>query len=439
MKISVIGTGYVGLVTGVALSDIGHHVTCIDIDPAKVAKLRSGKPTIYEPGLEELMVKNIEQGRLFFTSEHEEGLKGSEVIYIAVGTPQREDGSANLNYVEQAAIDIATHMTNDVIVVTKSTVPVGTNFHIKEILHQHKQHDIKISIASNPEFLREGSAIKDTFEGDRIIIGTEDPQTADIIEAINAPFNVSVQKTDVLSAEMIKYSSNAFLATKISFINEIANICEKTGANVEEVAKGMGFDKRIGKQFLRAGIGYGGSCFPKDTNALVQIAGNHHYDFDLLKAVINVNNDQQRLLIDKIIDRFGSIEGKQVAVIGLAFKPNTDDIRESPALVIIPELVNLGSNVIAYDPIAIENTKKELTVDIEYTDHLDTALQNADFTVIITDWPEIKHINLKRFEDLMKQPIVFDGRNCYNLDQVKNTTLEYYSIGRPNHIPELIG
>ncbi|MDD9148220.1 UDP-glucose/GDP-mannose dehydrogenase family protein [Sporolactobacillus sp. CQH2019] len=437
MKIAVIGTGYVGLVTGVALSEIGHTVICIDVDPEKVEKLSQGIPTIYEPGLKELIQKNINNGRLFFTSEHRRGLEGADVVYIAVGTPQRRDGSANLSYVEQAAVDIAANITRNVIVVIKSTVPVGTNFHIKELINRNTVNGVHVRIASNPEFLREGSAVHDTFHGDRIVIGTEDGETADILAEINKPFDMPILKTDISSAEMIKYSSNAFLATKISFINEIANLCESLGANVEEVARGMGFDHRIGPDFLKAGIGYGGSCFPKDTNALVQLAGNADHEFNLLKSVIEVNNNQQLLLIDKILSRFGSVRGKRAAVLGLAFKPNTDDLRESPALVMIPKLVKLGADVIAYDPIAVSNAKKQFSVEIEYTEELNEALQDADFAVIITDWADVKNIDLSAFAAAMRTPVVFDGRNCYSLDRVRKSEVEYYSIGRPSHTPEL--
>jgi nucleotide sugar dehydrogenase len=439
LRLAVIGTGYVGLVTGVALSEIGHTVTCIDIDPEKVKTLNQGNPTIYEPGLEGLMQKNMAAHRLSFTSVHKEGLDGADVVYIAVGTPKRADGSANLDYVEQAAKDIAENITKNLIVVIKSTVPVGTNFHIKDFINAHTHNGIKVTIASNPEFLREGSAVKDTFHGDRIVIGAEDEETANILAEINKPFDMPMVKTDISSAEMIKYASNAFLATKISFINEIANICDTLGANVENVAKGMGFDHRIGPDFLKAGIGYGGSCFPKDTNALVQLAGNHHHEFNLLKSVIEVNNKQQVILQDKILARFnGSLSGKRVAVLGLAFKPFTDDLRESPALVMIPELVKAGANVIAYDPIAMENARKQIKENIDYTINLEVALQSSDCALILTDWSDVKELDLQRYKDLLKQPVVFDGRNCYSLTDVKEAGIEYYSIGRPDQIPELI-
>ncbi|RYL93938.1 UDP-glucose/GDP-mannose dehydrogenase family protein [Sporolactobacillus sp. THM19-2] len=439
MKIAVIGTGYVGLVTGVALSEIGHTVTCIDVDPEKVKTLSQGTPTIYEPGLEELMKKNMAAQRLSFTSIHKEGLDGADVVYIAVGTPKRTDGSANLDYVEQAAKDIAENITEDTIVVIKSTVPVGTNFHIKKVINAHTHNGVQVKIASNPEFLREGSAVKDTFHGDRIVIGAEDPETADVLAEVNKPFDMPILKTDISSAEMIKYASNAFLATKISFINEIANICDTLGANVENVARGMGYDHRIGPDFLKAGIGYGGSCFPKDTNALVQLAGNHHHEFNLLKSVIEVNNKQQVILLDKILDRFGgNLRGKRVAVLGLAFKPFTDDLRESPALVMIPELVKADANVIAYDPIAVENARKQIKENIDYTINLEAALRGSDFALILTDWPDVKEIDLEKYKQLLREPVVFDGRNCYPLDAVKQAHLEYYSIGRPNQTSELI-
>ncbi|RYM02755.1 UDP-glucose/GDP-mannose dehydrogenase family protein [Sporolactobacillus sp. THM7-7] len=439
MRIAVIGTGYVGLVTGVSLSEIGHNVSCIDIDPEKVQKLNQGIPTIYEPGLKELMQKNMRARRLSFTSDHKEGLDQADIVYIAVGTPQRDDGSANLDYVEQAARDIAANMTHDLIVVIKSTVPIGTNRHIKNLINRYARQGFQVRVASNPEFLREGSAVRDTFHGDRIIIGAEDTETAAILNDVNTPFDIPILKTDLSSAEMIKYASNAFLATKISFVNEIANICEIMGANVDEVAKGMGFDHRIGPEFLKAGIGYGGSCFPKDTNALVQLAGNHHYEFHLLKSVIEVNNNQQVLLIGKMLARFGSLNGKRVAVLGLAFKPHTDDLRESPALAMIPKLHALGAEIVAYDPIAVSNAKRQIKEEIQFTEELTVALRDADCAVIITDWPDVKNMNLSMYHALMKSPIVFDGRNCYALADVKRQILEYYSIGRPNQTPELIG
>jgi UDPglucose 6-dehydrogenase len=432
MKVSVVGTGYVGLVTGVCLAEINHNVTCIDTDVDKVEKMKQGLSPIYEPGLEDLMKKNINRGTLKFTDNHVEGFSRAEIIIIAVGTPQLPDGSANLQYVEEVARLIGEHVTQDVIVVTKSTVPVGTNDFIKKTILKNLKNEVQIKIASNPEFLREGSAIHDTFNGDRIVIGTEDIETANILEEMYKPFGLPVFKTDIYSSEMIKYASNAFLATKISFINEIANICEKLGANVEDVANGMGMDNRIGRAFLNAGIGYGGSCFPKDTNALVQIADGVQHDFHLLKSVIEVNNNQQRLLIQKIKDRFGDLEGKTAALLGLAFKPNTDDMREAASIVLAHELVKLGVNIKAYDPIAIDNAKKHLPPQVNYTSTTLEALDGADFAIIVTEWEEFKNLDLTRLKELLKDPILFDGRNCFDLHQVKAAKIEYHSVGRPS-------
>jgi UDPglucose 6-dehydrogenase len=332
------------------------------------------------------------------------------------------------------AQSIAVNITQDVIVVTKSTVPVGTNEWIKKIIYDHKNENIFVDVVSNPEFLREGSAVYDTFNGDRIVIGADNEKAALVIEEINKPFGIPIFKTDIRSAEMIKYASNAFFATKISFINEIANICEKLGANVEDVAYGMGLDTRIGLQFLEAGIGYGGSCFPKDTHALVQIAGNIEHKFDLLEAVINVNNKQQAKLVDKARERFNSLKDKKIAILGLAFKPNTDDMREAASIIIVDQLVKEGASVIAYDPIAMDNAKRIIGNKIDYADSVETAPQDTDIAFIVTEWEEFKKLPLSTFEKLMKTPIVFDGRNCYALEEVEKFDLEYYSVGRPSVI-----
>lgn len=432
MKIAVVGTGYVGLVTGTCLSEIGHNVTCIDIDQNKVNKMRDGISPIYEPGLDELMKKNIKENRLFFTTNHKEGFSLADVIYIAVGTPEKEDGSANLSFVEQVAKDIATCITKDVIVVTKSTVPVGTNNWIKSVIINNLVNNVKVEVVSNPEFLREGSAIYDSFNGDRIVIGAENEETAMVIEEINKPFGIPVFKTDIRSAEMIKYAANAFLATKISFINEISNICEKVGANVEDVANGMGQDNRIGSQFLNAGIGYGGSCFPKDTKALVQIAGNVDYEFELLKGVIHVNQKQQEILLSKLDDRFESLKDKKVAVLGLSFKPNTDDMREAASIVITKKLIEEGANVVAYDPVAMENAKRILDPKVKYATNLIQAIEDADVALILTEWNEFKSLDIETYVKYMKLPVIFDGRNCYDPKQVENYHIEYYSMGRPS-------
>jgi UDPglucose 6-dehydrogenase len=431
MNITIIGTGYVGLVTGVCLSEIGHHVTCVDIDKSKIEMLKKEISPIYEPGLEKLLGKNIEQGRLQFTDNHEEGFEGAEVIYITVGTPSKEDGMADLSHVEDVAKRLAKYIKQHVVIVIKSTVPVGTNHYIKALITKNTEQNVSFDIVSNPEFLREGSAVYDTFHGDRIVIGAESEKAASILEEINKPFGIPIYTTDIRSAEMIKYASNAFLATKISFINEVANLCEKLGANVEDVAKGMGQDKRIGSQFLNAGIGYGGFCFPKDTNALVQIAGNVEHDFELLKSVIKVNNQQQLLLVKKAKERFGSLSGKRVAILGLAYKPNTDDMREAASIVISNELVKEGATVVAYDPVAMENATSSLREEVLYADTIEDALIDADCAFILTEWDEIKELNLAEVSNLMKQPVIFDGRNCFSLEEAKENNVEYHSIGRP--------
>ncbi|MFP7171604.1 UDP-glucose dehydrogenase family protein [Terribacillus halophilus] len=435
-KIAIVGTGYVGLVTGVALSDIGHDVTCVDIDEAKVAKMNQGLSPIYEPGLAELMTKNIEKGNLHFTTDHSVAFKDADAIYIAVGTPERADGSANLDFVQQVAKDIAANVSDKgAVVVTKSTVPVGTNKLVKHWITEALDRDVQIEVVSNPEFLREGSAVYDTYHGDRIVIGAESPAAADLIEEINKPFGVPVFRTDIESAEMIKYASNAFLAAKISFINEIGTICGKLGANIEDVAKGMGMDKRIGDKFLNAGIGYGGSCFPKDTKALVQIAGDVNHKFDLLESVINVNNQQQQIPVDiaQMVVR-GGLEGKKVAMLGLAFKPNTDDMRESASIVLARKLTELGANISAFDPIAMENAKRLLPETVHYAASTEEALKDADVAIIVTEWDEFKDLPLTVFEKQMKQPIVIDGRNCYPLSYVETANIDYHSIGRPSVI-----
>lgn len=438
MNISVVGTGYVGLVTGVCLSEVGHTVTCIDIDENKLNKLRAGISPIFEPGLDELMIKNIKANRLFFTSDHREAFRNVEVIYIAVGTPEKEDGSANLSYVEQVAKDIAKNVFDDVVVVTKSTVPVGTNNWIKDVIDANLKNKVNVEIVSNPEFLREGSAVYDAFNGDRIVIGASNQNTAEILEEINKPFGIPVFITDIRSAEMIKYASNAFLATKISFINEISNLCERVGANVEDVAVGMGQDSRIGTQFLNAGIGYGGSCFPKDTKALVQIAGNVEYEFELLKGVINVNRNQQEILLEKLFNRYDTLEGKKIAVLGLAFKPNTDDMREAASIVMTEKLIQCNAQVVAYDPVAMENAKKVLDKKVIYGSRLEEVLKEADAALILTEWNEFKDLDLGIFKKYMKNPIVFDGRNCYDLEKVRLSGIEYFSMGRPAVNTEMV-
>jgi UDPglucose 6-dehydrogenase len=429
-RITIIGTGYVGLVTGVCLSEVGHEVTCVDIDADKITKLNRGTSPIHEPGLEELLKKNMKDNRLAFTTNHKDAFNQTEVIYLAVGTPQQEDGSVNLDYIFQAAMDISRYATGEVIIVTKSTVPVGTNEKIKIFVEAYAMNHLKVDVVSNPEFLREGHAIYDTFNGERIVIGAESDVAASVVVEINHPFHLPIVRTDLKSAELIKYASNAFLATKISFINEISTICEKVGANIEDVAFGMGQDSRIGSQFLQAGIGYGGSCFPKDTKALVQIAGDVEHKFNLLEAVIHVNNKQQIKLVEKAKERFGRLSGKKVALLGLSFKPETDDVREAASIVIAKRLIKEGAHVTAFDPIAINNAKKTLPKQVEFTTNLFEALHLSDIAFIVTEWDEIKNLPLNIYETLMKTPVIFDGRNCYPLHLVNQFLIEYHSIGR---------
>lgn len=432
MKIAVLGTGYVGLSTGVCLSEIGHHVMCIDIDEQKINQLRQGISPIYEPGLEDLLVKNAAAGNLLFTTSHQEALKGAEIIIIAVGTPQREDGAANLGYLEQAAKDIALHLKQDSIIIIKSTVPVGTNDVIKNIIHEQCNGKIPFEMVSNPEFLRQGSAIKDTMQADRIIIGSESKKASKKVQEMYQPLNVPMLLTSIRSAEMIKYASNAFLATKISFINEIANLCEAVGADVEDVAKGMGKDKRIGEAFLQPGIGYGGSCFPKDVKALLHTAGLNDVDFSLLKETIAINEDQQKRLVTKALTRFGELKGKKIAMLGLAFKPETDDMREAPSIKIAHSLNQYGAKVVAYDPVATNNAKKILGDTILYANSIYEAVLEADAVFIVTEWKEFKQLDLMAVTNIMKHPIIFDGRNCFEEDQLRACTkVEYYPVGRP--------
>ncbi|PIE95504.1 UDP-glucose dehydrogenase family protein [Bacillus fungorum] len=429
MKITIIGTGYVGLITGVGLAILGHSVTCFDINDEKIERIKQGDLPIYEAGLYELINDAYENNRLTFTTSKEEAFTDAEFIFIAVGTPSLLDGTADLTYVQRACVDIGTYATNDIIVVTKSTVPVGTNVAIRGWIKEKLQGRHELHIVSNPEFLREGSGIYDFFRGDRIVIGANNEEAARKVENLYSELHLKTYVTDIKSAEMIKYASNAFLATKISFINEISNICEKVGANVLDVAQGMGMDKRIGTSFLNAGIGYGGSCFPKDTKALVQIAGNVEHDFRLLKAVIEVNNKQQLLLIEKA-KKVINMDKKRIAVLGAAFKPNTDDIRDAPSLIIIEELMNIGADVVLYDPKAIQNMKNIFGETIQYSECIDESIREASAAFIMTEWGTIRNYPLERYVQLMREPILFDGRNCYTNEDVKKQGIDYYSVGR---------
>ena len=432
MKIAVLGTGYVGLSTGVCLSEIGHSVICIDTDEQKIKSLRQGISPIYEPGLENLLAQNAAAGRLLFTTSHREALNGAEIIIIAVGTPQMEDGGADLSYIVQAAKDITANLVQSAVVVLKSTVPVGTNDVIKKIMDELCNEKVTINMVSNPEFLRQGTAIMDTMQADRIIIGSENKEAAKIVQEMYRPLNVPFILTSIRSAEMIKYASNAFLATKISFINEVANLCEVVGADVKDVAKGMGKDKRIGEAFLQPGIGYGGSCFPKDVKALLHTAKLNGVHFSLLKETVAINDFQQELLVTKAINRLGDLKGKKVAMLGLAFKPETDDMREAPSIKIARSLAKLGAEVVAYDPVAIDNAKKILRDTISFASSVHEATVDADALFIVTEWSEIRHLDLETLMNTMRQPIVFDGRNCFEEDRIRACKkIEYYPIGRP--------
>ncbi|NSL52829.1 UDP-glucose dehydrogenase family protein [Calidifontibacillus erzurumensis] len=441
MQIAVLGTGYVGLSTGVCLAEIGHNVYCIDIDERKIELLRQGISPIYEPGLDELLQKNIQNGRLFFTTSYEEGIKNREVIIIAVGTPQSEDGSADLSYIKKAVCDLSSYLKDDVIIAVKSTVPVGTNDELYQLLKDRCNKNIRVDLVSNPEFLRQGSAIHDTLHADRIVIGAKSEEAAAKMKEMYLPLQVPIIQTDIRSAEMIKYASNAFLAMKISYINEIANLCEVLGANVNDVAKGMGMDKRIGGAFLHAGIGYGGSCFPKDVKALLHTAKSHHVDFAILKETVAVNERQRRLLVKKAVSRFGDLRGKKFALFGLAFKPNTDDMREAPSIIISKLLTELGAKVTAYDPVATENAKKILGDSISYAQSAYEAARDANALFVVTEWPEFQQLDVKALLDVMKQPIIFDGRNIFDLETLNSSLkayqgFEYYPVGKRAFIVE---
>jgi UDPglucose 6-dehydrogenase len=432
MKIAVLGTGYVGLSTGVCLSEIGHNVICIDTDEQKIKSLRQGISPIYEPGLENFLIQNAAAGRLLFTTSHREALNGAEIIIIAVGTPQMEDGGADLSYIVQAAKDIAANLVQSSVVVIKSTVPVGTNDFIKSIIEEHCNESVTFNMVSNPEFLRQGSAVMDTMQADRIIIGSEDDEAAKKVQEMYRPLNVPFILTSIRSAEMIKYASNAFLATKISFINEVANLCGVVGADVKDVAKGMGKDKRIGEAFLQPGIGYGGSCFPKDVKALLHTANLNGVHFSLLKETVAINDFQQELLVTKAINRLGDLKGKKVAMLGLAFKPETDDMREAPSIKIARSLTKLGAEVVAYDPVAVDNAKNILGDTIRFASTVREAAVKADAVFIVTEWKEFRLLDLKTLMTTMRRPIVFDGRNCLEEDRIRACKkIEYYPIGRP--------
>lgn len=436
MKIAIVGTGYVGLVSGACFAEMGIDVTCVDIDQAKIERLRAGDIPIYEPGLDELVLRNSQEGRLHFTTRLADCLDGVEAVFSAVGTPPDEDGSADLRYVLEVAREVGRHMQHYLVVVTKSTVPVGTARKVEAAIREEltkRGVDIPFDVASNPEFLKEGSAIKDFMSPDRVVVGVESEKACELMTRLYAPFmlnNFRVIFTDVPSAEMIKYAANSMLATRISFMNDIANLCELVGADVNQVRKGIGSDTRIGSKFLYPGCGYGGSCFPKDVKALVQTAEQNGYDMRVLKAVEEVNDRQKSVLFEKLRRHYGVLQGKTIALWGLAFKAETDDMREATSLVTIGHLLEAGCTVRVFDPAAMDEARRRLGDAIIYASDIYDAAKGADALLLLTEWKQFRLPSWARVHDLMRSPIVFDGRNIYDPAEMRKNGFEYYSIGR---------
>ncbi|MBI5491473.1 MAG: UDP-glucose/GDP-mannose dehydrogenase family protein [Deltaproteobacteria bacterium] len=439
MNICVIGTGYVGLVTGTCFADFGVNVSCVDKDVEKIQTLKRGDIPIYEPGLKELVDKNISEKRLTFTTDLSEAIKKSLVIFIAVGTPPKDDGSADLSYIEEVAGTIARNLNGYKVIVTKSTVPVGTGSLIEGIISKEQGGNHKFDVASNPEFLREGSALEDFMRPNRVVIGARSPQAIAILKDLYSPLyllETPFVVTDIETAELIKYASNAFLATKISFINEMANICERVGADIHMVARGMGLDQRIGPKFLHPGPGYGGSCFPKDTMAITRIAKAAGYTFRIVESVIEVNSLQRDLMMEKIKGLTGNLKGSRIGVLGLAFKPNTDDIRESPAMDIVEKLMAEGAEVRAYDPASMENAKKVMPA-VKYCSDTYEVADGSDALVILTEWNQFRKLDLTKIKKLLKSPKVVDLRNIYEPEAMAKLGFEYVSVGRGEKTHEL--
>jgi UDPglucose 6-dehydrogenase len=431
MKIAVVGTGYVGLVVGACFAENGSEVICVDKDEAKVRALQKGKIPIYEPGLEELVKRNREEKRLTFTTALPRAVRASQIIFIAVGTPEAEDGSADLQHVLGVARDVARAMNGYKVIVDKSTVPVGTAEKVREVIRRETTHPF--SVVSNPEFLKQGAAVNDFLKPDRVVIGSEDPRGSELMKELYAPFTrtgAPIMVMDCASAELCKYAANAMLATRISFMNEIANVCDLYGANVDEVRRAVASDTRIGAAFLFPGVGYGGSCFPKDVKAMLKFAKDKGYDFQILDSVENVNVRQKQVLVDKIQQHFGSLKGKTIGLWGLAFKPRTDDMREAPAINIVTKLLQLGAKVQAYDPEATETAKRVFGNKITYCKKNYDALAGADALALVTEWNEFREPDYGKMKKLMRQPVVFDGRNIYNPGQMKAHGFTYFSIGR---------
>lgn len=439
MNIAVVGTGYVGLVSGTCLSETGNNVVCVDIDADKVKRLQSGQIPIYEPGLEVIFQRNIKEGRLHFTTDLEQAIKDVTLIFLALPTPPGEDGSADLSYVLGVAEQLGKIMKDYKVIINKSTVPVGTAERTKAAIA--KNATAEFDVVSNPEFLREGVAVDDFMKPDRVVVGTTSERARKLMEELYRPFvrqGNPIIFMDERSSEMTKYAANSYLAARISFMNELANLCEKSGADVETVRMGMGSDARIGKRFLFPGIGYGGSCFPKDVQALAKTAEENNYDFRILKAVMKVNDDQKHVLVEKILNHYGTdLSGKKIAVWGLAFKPNTDDIREAPALYIIEDLLNAGAEIVAYDPEGMPNVQQYFSTlpepkksRLSFADNYYKTAEGADFLAILTEWTEFRTPDFSKLKALLKQPVVFDGRNLYDLDVMKKEGFYYNSIGR---------
>ena len=429
MKLAVAGTGYVGLVAGVCFAHAGHTVTCVDVNPEKVEMLSRGISPIYEKDLEPMLQENLAQNRVFFTTDPEVAYADKDAIFIGVGTPEQADGSANLTYLAQVCRQIAEHVTRDCLVVVKSTVPVGTNDLVEQYIHDFLRRDVRVLVASNPEFLSQGNAVADTLHASRIVIGTEQKEAEELLQEIYRPFGLPVVSVSRRSAEMIKYASNDFLALKISYMNDIANLCERVGANIDDVAEGMRYDARIGAKFLNAGIGFGGSCFPKDTKALLYLAGQHGYRLQTVEAAVEINQAQKVRLFEKAQKRFMSFNGMKAAVLGVTFKPGTDDLREAPSLANIALLLDKGADLTVYDPVGIRRFHA-FYPDIPAAATPQEALRDASVCFIFTEWPQICALTPEDFLSNMRTPVVFDGRNVFDVERMRRAGVEYTSIGR---------
>ncbi len=436
-KISVIGAGYVGLVTGTCFADLGNQVICVDIDEEKIAKLKAGTIPFYEPGLEEMVRRNAQSGRLRFTTSYPEGIKEAEFVFIAVNTPSGAEGEADLKYIRMAAEGIAKVMDHPLIIVNKSTVPIGTGDWMAEIVEEYAHPEIEFTVVSNPEFLREGAAIGDFLNPDRIVLGSTNREAAEQVAQLYLSLRAPIMITDLRTAEMIKYASNAYLANRISFINEIASICEKLGADVKEVAIGMGYDKRIGPDYLDAGLGWGGSCFPKDVKALEHMASIHGCHPQLLRAVMEINRDQRRLIIQTLREIVGTLHGKTIGILGLAFKPNTDDMREAPSIEVIHLLTSEGARIKAYDPVAME-VAKGIMPDVTYCSDPYQMAEGSDALIAVTEWNEFQHLDMVRVKELMRQPVLIDGRNIYDPQKLGELGFIYRGVGRGYEGPTVI-